>query len=257
MTQYQDVFKRYEKKYLMNQTQYAALEAGLTPYMKHDQYGRHTICNLYLDTEDYRLIRMSLEKPVYKEKIRVRSYGVPQQNDSVFLELKKKYKGVVYKRRISLPLEEAMNFLACGRLPQKDSQIFEEIHWFVDFYRPVPKTFIGYDRAALFGREDSELRITFDQNLRWRDTSLDLSSGDFGSPIIEPELILMEIKAPGAMPLWLCRLMTELKIYPVSFSKYGACYEEFLAPKATYRTRYEGVPASRTFEKHSGGIICA
>ncbi|WP_283609286.1 polyphosphate polymerase domain-containing protein [Faecalispora anaeroviscerum] len=257
MTQYQDVFKRYEKKYLMNQTQYAALEAELTPYMKHDQYGRHTICNLYLDTEDYRLIRMSLDKPVYKEKIRVRSYGVPQQGDSVFLELKKKYKDVVYKRRISLPLEETMDFLTFGRLPQEDSQIFEEIRWFVDFYRPVPKTFIGYDRVALFGRGDSELRITFDQNLRWRDTSLDLSRGDSGSPIIDPERVLMEIKVPGVMPLWLCRLMTELEIYPVSFSKYGTCYEEFLAPKTKYRTRYEGLTASKAFEKHSGGIICA
>lgn len=108
----------------------------------------------------------------------------------------------------------------------------------------------------MFGREDSELRIIFDQNLRWRDISLDLSSGDFGSPIIEPELVLMEIKASGAMPLWLCCLMTGLKTYPVSFSRYGAYYEEFLAPRATCRTRYEGVPASRTFEKHSGGIIC-
>lgn len=257
MTQYQDVFKRYEKKYLMNQTQYAALEAGLTPYMKHDHYGRHTICNLYLDTEDYRLIRMSLDKPVYKEKIRVRSYGVPQQNDSVFLELKKKYKGVVYKRRISLSLDEVMGFLARGQLPQEDSQIFEEIRWFVDFYRPVPKVFIGYDRVALFGREDSELRITFDQNLRWRDSSLNLSCGDEGAPIIEKDMILMEVKAPGTMPLWLCRMMTELEIYPVSFSKYGACYEEFLAPKTTYRTRYEGAAVSKTFEKHSGGIICA
>lgn len=243
MTQYQDVFKRYEKKYLLNQAQYTALEEALLPYLQQDQYGRHTICNLYLDTGDYRLIRTSLEKPVYKEKLRVRSYGVPRRDGDVFLELKKKYKGVVYKRRTSLPQEEAMEFLCNGGTPQGDSQILNEIRWFLDFYHPQPMAFIGYDRVALFGKDGLDLRITFDRNLRWRDTALDLTRGDWGSPIISPELVLMEIKAPGALPLWLCRSMTELKIYPVSFSKYGACYEKFLAPKQN--------------EIISGGIICA
>lgn len=257
MNQYQNVFKRYEKKYLLSQRQYAAMKAGLTPYMKQDQYGQHTICNLYLDTDDYQLIRTSLEKPVYKEKIRVRSYGVPQQGDTVFLELKKKYKGVVYKRRVSLPLKDAMHFLNCGVPSQEDSQIMKEIQWFLEYYQPKPKVFIGYDRTALFGRENSELRMTFDRNLRWRDSFLDLSSGDYGAPIITPEQILLEIKAPGAMPLWLCHLLSELEIYPVSFSKYGSCYKDFLACSGTFLPHCGNSPENGACDKKLGGMICA
>lgn len=203
----------------------------MAPYMKKDAYGAYTICNIYYDTEDWRLIRTSLEKPVYKEKLRVRSYGVPSGGDRVFVELKKKYDGVVYKRRVTMPAAQAAPFLD-GALPEDAfGQIGREIAWFQRLYRARPRVFIAYDRLAFAGAEDPELRITFDTNLRWRDTQLDLRLGDHGAPIGDPDMILMEIKIPGVCPLWLSRLLSQAGVYPTSFSKYGACYQQHILNK--------------------------
>ena len=179
----QRCFQRYEKKYLLNPEQYQKIRAGLAPYMEADEHGRYTICNLYYDTPDFQLIRASLDKPVYKEKLRMRSYGVPADGDSVFVELKKKYKGVVYKRRTVLEAGEALDYLAGRCSPRAKDQICREIDWFLGRYHPVPQVFIAYDREALAGLEDRVLRVTFDIDLRWRDTALDLRSGDGGERI--------------------------------------------------------------------------
>lgn len=225
---YQDVFERVEKKYLLTEEQYTALRGALEGRMTMDRYGVHTICNLYYDTDDYTLIRRSLEKPIYKEKLRLRSYGVPREDSTVFLEIKKKFRGVVYKRRIPLTLTEAMRYTRRGEKPREDSQILREIDWFMNLYRPSPKVFIAYNRAALFGNEDENLRVTFDGAMRWRSGALDLSKGDWGSPLGDARRILMEIKIPGTMPLWMCRLLAENAVFPVSFSKYGFCYQTYL-----------------------------
>lgn len=201
MATYQDVFARYEKKYKLTLSQYAALRRWLQDRMEVDSYGLHTICNIYYDTPDFQLIRTSLEKPVYKEKLRLRSYGVPGGDTPVFVELKKKLDGVVYKRRVSLPLREAKRYLAYEGRPDLDCQILREIDWALARYPLEPKAFIAYDRIALFGREDPDLRITFDCNLRWRDAFLDLSQGDWGQPLLDKQEILMEAKLPAAMPL--------------------------------------------------------
>lgn len=192
----QRCFQRYEKKYLLNPEQYQKIRAGLAPYMEADEHGRYTICNLYYDTPDFQLIRASLDKPVYKEKLRMRSYGVPADGDSVFVELKKKYKGVVYKRRTVLEAGEALDYLAGRCSPRAKDQICREIDWFLGRYHPVPQVFIAYDREALAGLEDRVLRVTFDIDLRWRDTALDLRSGDGGERITSRDQILMEIKIP-------------------------------------------------------------
>ena len=222
----QTVFKRYEKKYLLTPEQYEQLRKCLQEFMQIDEYGLHTISNIYFDTDTYELIRTSIEKPVYKEKFRLRSYGIPGQNDTVFLELKKKYKGVVYKRRVPMDLQQAMGYLVDKKQAVEKTQILSEIDWFFKMYEPVPKVYIAYDRIAFFGKEDSNLRITFDTNIRWRDYDLDLSKGDYGEPIMEPDRFLMEIKIPGTMPLWLSHLLTKLGIYSNSFSKYGTCYQK-------------------------------
>lgn len=224
----QRCFQRYEKKYLLNPEQYQKIRAGLAPYMEADEHGRYTICNLYYDTPDFQLIRASLDKPVYKEKLRMRSYGVPADGDSVFVELKKKYKGVVYKRRTVLEAGEALDYLAGRCSPRAKDQICREIDWFLGRYHPVPQVFIAYDREALAGLEDRVLRVTFDIDLRWRDTALDLRSGDGGERIISRDQILMEIKIPGSAPVWLSRLLSENSVFPTSFSKYGVCYRENL-----------------------------
>jgi hypothetical protein len=225
MNQYQLTFKRYEVKYLLSEAEYVMLKQRLQGKLIEDKYGKTTICNIYFDTPDYRLIRTSLEKPIYKEKLRLRSYGTPKKEDTVFIELKKKYKGVVYKRREEMNLLSAEQYLYEGIPSGKASQIINEIDWFKKLYKNlIPAMYISYDRLALYGAEDKELRVTFDSNLLWREEELRLSNGIWGTPILEKGQRLMEIKLPQAMPLWLSHILAELKIYPVSFSKYGRGY---------------------------------
>lgn len=224
-------FKRYEKKYFLTEKQYIAFKKMIAARVKPDKYGRYTLCNIYYDTDDYRLIRASLEKPVYKEKLRVRSYGTPGINDKVFTELKKKYEGVVYKRRIVTTEHEAKAFLSGRENKGRDDQISREIDYFRRFYGCTEKVFIAYDREAFQGAEDPDLRITFDTNLRYRLDRLSLSAGDDGKPITGDGRILMEIKIPGVCPLWLCEALSSIKIAPVSFSKYGYCYTHHIFRK--------------------------
>ena len=147
-------FQRCEKKYFVTPAQQQALLGALAAHMQPDAYGSYTICNIYYDTDDWRLIRASIEKPIYKEKLRVRSYGVPADGAPVFVELKKKLDGIVYKRRVTLPAELAAPFLS-GSAPQAaQGQIADEILWFQRVYRAVPKVFLAYDRTAFAGLDD-------------------------------------------------------------------------------------------------------
>ena len=233
MREIQSSFRRIEKKYLLTYRQYQVMKRGMAPYVKPDAFSNYTISNIYYDTDDYRLIRTSLEKPVYKEKLRVRSYGTPGTRDPVFVELKKKYDGVVYKRRITLEAQEASWYLSGGRL-KAESQISREIDWFMKSYRPTPKAFIGYDREAYAGKDNPELRVTFDTNLRGRSKDLDLRKGDHGDLILPEEAVLMELKIPGSAPLWLARLLSENQIFSTSFSKYGNYYKQLMGAAKRY-----------------------
>ena len=227
MSEPQSCFKRCEKKYLLSPAQYEAVKRGMAPWMKPDAHPSYTICNVYYDTEHYDLIRASLEKPVYKEKLRLRSYGVPGSRDPAFVEIKKKFDGVVYKRRVTLQAMDASRWLS-GKRPGDGSQISREIDWFLQFYRPEPKVFLAYDREAYAAAEVGELRITFDTDIRVRSNDLDLRTGDHAVPLLNGDQILMEIKIPGAAPLWLARLLSENGIFPTSISKYGTYYKEFV-----------------------------
>ena len=226
-----EVFQRHEIKYLLNPMQRAFLCKALEEYMVPDPHGESTICNVYYDTPDYRLIRRSLEKPVYKEKIRIRSYGACQPEDSIFLELKKKYDGVVYKRRIEIKEKDAVSFLQGTAPLPADSQIAREIQYFCQFYGPLePAVHLCYDRCAYYSKTDPDLRITFDQNIRWEKTHLSLTDLPKGKDLLEPKQSLLEIKTASALPLWLTRALSEAKIHPVSFSKYGTVYQTGLYP---------------------------
>ena len=227
MSEMQSCFKRNEKKYLLTPEQYRAVKRGMAPYMKADVHPQYTICNIYYDTPQFELIRASLEKPVYKEKLRLRSYGVPGSLDPVFVEVKKKYDGVVYKRRITMAARDAVQYLQ-GEQNGDGSQISREVDWFLNFYRPEPKVMIAYDREAYAAADGGELRLTFDTALRARSNDVDLQQGDYGVPLLEDDLILMEIKIPGAAPLWLAKLLSENRIFPTSFSKYGTYYMLFV-----------------------------
>lgn len=217
-------FKRYEKKYLLPPEKYAALRKKLEGFIEPDKFFSSTVCSIYYDSSSYDLIRHSIEKPVYKEKLRLRSYNVPKADSEVFVELKKKYKGIVYKRRVPMACSTAQRYLL-GEIPAPgQGQIINEIDWFLKTNNVAPKVFIACEREAYVAVENHELRVTFDMNLRWRDTELDLTLGSRGEPLTEEGWVLMELKIPGAMPLWLTRILSELEIYPASFSKYGTAY---------------------------------
>lgn len=229
----QDCFKRYELKYQVSTREKKLLLDEMQGRLRPDEYGRSTICNLYFDTPDYLLVRRSLEKPVYKEKLRLRSYGPAQDDSQVFVELKKKFRGVVYKRRIALDNRAAMEAFRRGERLPKESQIAREIETFRGFYRELaPTVYLSYEREAFYGNEDCSLRITFDERILWRQQDLDLRIAPYGTPILEPGQSLMEIKIAGAMPMWLARLLSENGIYQTSFSKYGNAYRQILQKEA-------------------------
>lgn len=223
---YQNIFKRYEMKYLVTNEQRETITALLRKYMSGDEWGRSTICNLYFDTPDYLLIRRSIEKPVYKEKLRVRSYGKANEDSTVFIELKKKFKKVVYKRRIPMKNCEAMEYLLNGR-KNGDSQILRETDYFLSYYDSLaPRVYISYEREAFYGRNDRDLRLTFDSNILWRQDRLSLCESTDGTPLLPDGYSLMEIKTGTAVPLWLTKILTDKKIYKTSFSKYGLAYKQ-------------------------------
>ncbi len=228
----QEVFERYEKKYMLSPGQKEGLLAAAGKWFALDGYGRHTICNIYFDTPDYQLIRTSLQKPVYKEKLRLRSYGICGEEDPVYLELKKKYRSVVYKRRTQMSLREAQAYLTEGRRPEREGQIFREADYAVRWYGLRPMVYISYEREAYACGEENGLRMTFDQNILARSKDLRLDQMPYGAPLLEPGQTLMELKIPGAMPVWMSRSLAELKVYPVSFSKYGVYYQQYLHSSA-------------------------
>ena len=224
----QTIFERTEIKYIISLRQREALLKMIEAYIKPDEYGESTVCSLYFDTDDFLLIRNSMDKPVYKEKLRLRSYSTPKANSSVFLELKKKYRGVVYKRRQTLRYTEAMDYIDYGEMPD-ESQIMREIDYTMSRYRNLrPRMFIGYDRTAFYSRTDHELRITFDKNVRFRTNNLDLAKGSYGE----------------TMPLWLTSALSRLKLFPGSFSKYGTAYR--IVSERNHQTTQE-----------TGGMYCA
>ena len=222
---YTSVFRRYELKYLLTPRQTEAVLRGIEPYMQLDRYGRTTIRNVYYDTDSYRLIRHSIEKPEYKEKLRVRSYQLATPDSSVFVELKKKYDGVVYKRRLSLPESVATDWLL-GRIDTPtDTQISREIDYFKSFYGGLsPKMFLSYEREAFYMRDGGDFRVTFDDNILCRRSDISLCKDAAGYSVLPPDRRLMEIKCGGAIPLWMVKILSEEGIYKTSFSKYGRAY---------------------------------
>ena len=226
----QTTFRRIEKKYVINRAQMQELQNRLDAYMYGDEFGLHGVSNIYFDTPDYALIRASVEKPVYKEKFRLRGYSTPGEEDVVFAELKKKYDGVVYKRRVVSDPRGIEGLLAGRMIPGESEQSQREILWFLRAFRPGPRVFIGYERLAMIGREDERLRVTFDTDIRFRLDRLRLDAGRDGTLVLPENPIVMEIKIPDAAPLWLARMLSEMRIYPTSFSKYGACYLRHIAP---------------------------
>ena len=222
------IFKRYEKKYLLSNSEYEKLMSVIGEKLVPDAYGKNTLCSLYLDTPDFLLIRNSIDAISYKEKLRLRSYGVPGTEKTLYFEIKKKYKRVVYKRRVSMTPEQAANYIESGEMPF-DSQIMREIDYLMKFYhQPKPNVCILCEREAFFVEKTADVRLTFDKNLRYRYGFPNVDNINEGIPIVDENQYILEIKTPGAMPLWLARALSDCKIYPRSFSKYAHAYFDIM-----------------------------
>lgn len=229
---FQTVFKRYELKYMLTTEQKERVLAAMKPYMRLDKYGRTTIRNLYFDTDTYLLIRRSIEKTTYKEKLRIRSYSKADADSIVFVELKKKFKHAVYKRRIHLPEAEAMKWLLGKKHTDKHTQISNEIDYFMDYYGALhPTVFLSYEREAFYTNDGNDFRVTFDDNILCRQEDLSLQSDAYGTPILPEGKVLMEIKCSGGIPLWMTEVLSREKIYKTSFSKYGTAYRTLIFPQ--------------------------
>jgi hypothetical protein len=237
-----EVFNRYEKKYMLDAETYKTVAARLADYMEPDAYCRrqaatpdetggraYTIRNIYFDTEDDQIIRHSLEKPLYKENLRMRSYGGGVDPEGkVFLEIKKKANGLVNKRRTKMTLRDAERFVRDGHIELRkgmNGQVVREIEYLFARRPLKAAVYLAYDRRAWFSKDDHDLRISFDTGIRTRRTQLSLAARDYGRPLIEDGRYLMEIKTAHSMPLWLCKILSEQRVYPCSFSKYGTEYK--------------------------------
>ena len=220
------VMKRYELKYIISPEQKEFFLERLKGHMEADAFGKTSIASLYYDTPNYRLIRTSLEKPMFKEKIRLRSYGMATDTSPVFLELKRKAYGIVYKRRVQTTIPLVKNFFDGNGDICAGGQINTEITYFRDFYKNlVPSCLIIYDRTAYF-EPGGDLRLTIDENPRYRVKDLDLRVSMEGISLLPEGYSIMEIKVQQAMPLWLTSILSDGRIYKASFSKYGAAYEQ-------------------------------
>lgn len=246
---------------MITKDQQAEILRAMAPYMVADSHGKSTVRNLYFDTDDHILARHSIAKPDFKEKLRIRSYSQAAPDSTVFVELKRKFDHVVYKRRIALPESTAMKWTqgfahgtaayiraadpgaACTSAadPLTD-QMAGEIGYFLSYYGDLrPAAFLSYDRLAYrmrasgpetdgAGCSDPDFRVTFDENILFRDYDLSLQSDVYGTPLLEQGKVLMELKCSGGMPLWMAEVLSANHIYRTSFSKYGTAYTSCILP---------------------------
>ena len=225
---YQSCFERKEIKYLLTPAQYAAVAEAVEENCEWDKFPTSTVTSLYYDTPTNLLIRRSIEAPAYKEKLRVRVYGKANADSTAYVELKKKYEGVVYKRRTGLPVPDAAAWLR-GEIQNRPGRIEEEIEQFLRFYGDLaPAMLIACERDSFLSERDCNFRVTFDRGIRFRTVDLSLLSGSYGEMLLHPGYVLMEAKAPGMLPGWFIKALSENCVRKTSFSKYGTAYKKRL-----------------------------
>lgn len=229
-------FRRYEKKFILSKDQYEKLILRLLDFMDEDEHCKgdslYSIYNVYYDTKNNDVIRHSISKPYYKEKLRLRSYNPhPSLDSKVFLELKKKINGIVNKRRVVITLDEAYKFLYQGIRPQYsdylNNQVLNELEYYLSKNQVYPNVYISYKRKAFFSKADRDFRLTFDTSIIARRDEVSLEKGEYGYAIFDEDKYLMEVKILGAMPVWFTNILSELKIYNTHFSKYGNEFMEY------------------------------
>lgn len=271
---YQLVFKRYELKYIMTREQKARVIKAMAPYMTPDKFGKSTIRNIYFDSDDFILARHSIAKPDFKEKLRIRSYAKASENSTVFVELKRKADHLVYKRRVALPEQTAMKWtqgfagkadsvsaIDCKSVKEPaQTQMNREINYFLSYYGHLrPAAFIAYDRQAYkmrdcspelnsAGGHDQDFRVTFDENILFRDYDLSLTSDVYGERVLDEDKVLMELKCSGGIPLWMVKVLSEEGIYKTSFSKYGTAYSLYIQPEICKASQAKAAAAALSAE---------
>ena len=107
-------------------------------------------------------------------------------------------------------------------------QVLGEIDYFKHFYNLQPKLYLSYERMAYFEKNDGSFRVTFDTDITTRRHDVRLELGNYGKKIIPENMFLMEIKINKAVPIWFTKILSEYDIYPVSFSKYGTEYKQYI-----------------------------
>ena len=229
------VIDRIEKKYLITSTQKKKILAEIRKHLKKDDYYKSEVMNLYFDTDNYDFIAQSVDWTDFKHKLRARSYG---GYDRVFLEIKTKIRGKDnnpgFKRRVMITRSDfdelvnkkttLMELAARSVETVDDLQIAREVDYLINHFGLKPKILVMYDRESYKGEDG--LRITFDENLSYRNKNLSFSKGNRDKIYFKDRVnIIMELKAHGAVPLWLVKKMSELNIYPQRFSKVGKIYE--------------------------------
>lgn len=219
-----DFFRRVEKKYILTREQYLSLKEALKEKMIEDEHGKSTICNIYLDTEEFDLIRHSITKPIFKDKIRLRSYNIPTKDSEIYLEIKRKYNGVVSKRRIGMKLSDFYSYINKHEKNIEECQVKKELDYYFKHYNLKPTMFLSYYRRAYYDKENRDFRLTFDSHILARDYDLEIEKGNYGEHVLEKNKYIMEVKTLGAIPIWFVKLLNEIKIGPCGFSKYGEAY---------------------------------
>ena len=219
-----NIIDRCEQKYFLSNDDYNLLLEKIGDKLEKDKYYQETIYNIYFDNDNYELINRSLDKPYYKEKIRLRSYEIVNNNSQVFLEIKKKYHDHTNKRRIIITYKEYVNYINKGIIPNCNKQIFKELEYCFKKYDLIPKLKIRYDRLSFYLKEDNNFRITFDNNIRYNFDDLDFTRF-YDDELLFNNGYIMELKSFHGIPLWLNKVLSELRIYPTSFSKVGKICE--------------------------------
>ncbi|MDD3383795.1 MAG: polyphosphate polymerase domain-containing protein [Bacilli bacterium] len=222
------VFKRVEKKYVLNKKQLEKFLLEISSYIKKDNHDEYTIKNIYYDTDNYQLIRNSIDKPLYKEKLRIRCYDCFNNSENVYVEIKKKFNKTVIKRRVNLNYQEAISYLNKKIKPNNNSQILNEIDYFINFYELKPKIYLAYERIAFCGKDNPSLRITIDKNIRYRLNNYNINYDNDCDFLLDYNQYLIEIKTCTNFPLWLVKALNENELFPQSFSKYGNSYKQIL-----------------------------
>lgn len=219
-----DTFQRVEDKYLMDRKEADAFLKAVSPYLKPDRYFCYHCHTIYFDNDSAQLISTSLSHPPYKMKLRLRTYSDPDDDTPVFLETKKKYGDIVYKKRFMMTDLEAKEYLYEGIAPHTDNSTSREIDYLIHYYHLKPKVYIGYDRICYVSKTDADARFTLDSHITYRTNDVSLhETGE--EKELQKGMFILECKVSDRYPMWLTKILSSHHLYKSSFSKYGTIYK--------------------------------